>query len=101
NTAFNDLLDSARLQIDRGKARWRRDNQLLTVRRVSILMKIQTLTTGFVRQTHHAMTRVRIDPFARHFCLLGQRSLPQEGAKCASNHQKSLCASLWQQDFSS
>src|SRR5262245_12576621 len=63
HTSFNQRLDLARLEIDRGKPSLRRDDQLVAVRRVAVLMEVEAGAARIFGETDYAMSRVGVDPF--------------------------------------
>ena len=62
---LNHLIDFARRQIDGRDAVRIGDHQLLAISRVGVLMEIQRRSAGLARETNHAMSGVRVDPFRR------------------------------------
>src|SRR5262245_8536676 len=62
---FDQKLDLASLEIDRGEPRLRRDDQLVAARSVAVLMKVETGPAGIFSQPDHAMAGVRVNPFSR------------------------------------
>src|SRR6185312_9980597 len=66
DSTINDLINSPRLKIYRRQPGGRSDEQPFTIRCVGILMKIEALAAGLIRQSNHAMSCIRVYPLARN-----------------------------------
>ena len=90
DAAIDHLLNGARLQIDRRHAGRRRDEEVPAVGRVGVLVKVQTLAAGLVRQADDAMTGVRIDPLPWHRFLRAAK-----GHARSHGHARGAATSSW------
>ena len=93
DAAVHDFLDGARLQIDRRQAGGRGDDQPGSVRRVGVLMEVQALAAGLLRQPDDTMTGVRIDPLARRL-LRHVAGAKMDGECDQQRHQPGACAHM-------
>src|SRR5262249_45386168 len=73
--AFDDQLDLACLEFDRGDAFGRGDDELVARRRVCVLVKVETCAARIAREPDDAMAGFGLDPFNRRFHRMGRRRL--------------------------
>src|SRR5439155_11203236 len=83
---LEDLVDRAGLQVHGRQSGGRRDDELSSVGRVAILVKVQALAAGFIRQANDPMAGVLVDPLARQLLPWCQSS--QAPRDCEPRHDR-------------
>ena len=78
-------LDFPRVQVDGVDSVAPREDQLLAVGRVRVLVEIQALAVGLARKPHHAVARFGLDPLGRRFGLSDGEASRRDASQIAED----------------